>query len=127
MSGAGAEAAEVAESGGAPFGGADAVCAAPAQAIASPPRIKRCNTNDVVRPAIFMRVSSLVQAPRTDRMQGVRIPGYHCSELEEIGIQTRNKVNSRNRELLERFIVGDEELDSGFGGAGEVDCIGGFN
>jgi hypothetical protein len=60
--GAAAEAAGAAEVAGVLLGWVGAVCAMHAQAIARPPRINRGNTNDVVRPTIFMRVPSLVQA-----------------------------------------------------------------
>lgn len=98
-----------------------------AHAIARLTSIKRGNTSDAVRSTIFMRIPSLVQTPGTDCMQAVRTPADHCSRLVETGIETCYEMNSGNRDLLQRLIVRDEELDSGFGGTGEVDCVGGFD
>ena len=109
------------------LGGVGAVCALHAHAIARLTSIKRGNSKDVVRPTIFMRVPSLVQAPGTDCMQGVRTLANHCSWLKEIGIQDGNKVNSRNRELLKQLVVRDEELNSRFGSTGKMDCVGDFD
>lgn len=46
---------------------------------------------------------------------------------EQVCLKTGDEMNARNVEPLEGFVVRDEELDTGFGRAGEMDGVGGFD